>query len=157
VTGVDAGTKFTVTLPLVEPPRPVAEPRRARVPAPTAKTVLLVEDEEAVRRIARRILERAGYRVLVARHGAEALSVLADAGPTVDVLLSDVAMPEMGGLELAALAVARTPGLRVLLMSGFSEARVGTMGPDRLVSGFIAKPFTAEALLDAVQAAAGDG
>jgi CheY-like chemotaxis protein len=119
--------------------------------------VLLVEDELAVQTIARRILERAGYRVLVARHGVDALSLLADAGTTVDVLLSDVAMPEMGGAELAALAIARTPGLRVLLMSGYSDAAVGSIGHDRLVSGFIAKPFTAEALLDAVQAAVAEG
>jgi two-component system cell cycle sensor histidine kinase/response regulator CckA len=149
-----SGTTFTVTLPLAEPalepaPKPAPEPAAA-----AARTVLLVDDEDAMRTVARRVLERAGYRVLVARHGADALRLLEEHGPAVDVLLSDVVMPEMGGVELAARAVERLPGLPVVLMSGYAGVDVGPIGRDGGVQGFVQKPFTAEALLAAVRGAA---
>jgi CheY-like chemotaxis protein len=150
-----AGTTFTVTLPLAEPPArsvDVASRVTKNVSAEShAGTVLLVEDEEAVRVIARRVLERAGYRVLIARHGADALQLLAEHGPAIDALLSDVVMPEMGGVELAARAVERAPQLRVILMSGYTDADIGAIGQGGLVDGFVQKPFTAESLLDALQ------
>jgi PAS domain S-box-containing protein len=155
-----AGTTFIVALPLSpDAPAPVAAPPGARVtaPVPGPGTVLLVDDEEAMRGIGRRVLERAGYRVLSARHGADALRLVEEHGASIDVLLSDVVMPEMGGLALAARAVERVPGLPVVLMSGYADADVGPIGQGGLVHGFVPKPFTAEALLDAVNRAARSG
>jgi PAS domain S-box-containing protein len=152
------GTTFTITLPLAEPAargkevvqEPPAEPVAAHRDRGVG-TVLLVEDEAAVRAIARRVLERAGYQVLTARHGADALRVLDEHGAGVDVLLSDVVMPEMGGVELAARVAERLPGVRVVLMSGYADADLGAIGQDGMVDGFVAKPFTAESLLETLQ------
>lgn len=155
------GTSFTITFPLA--PAPQARPITGEVDAVRigkagergrpAGTVLIAEDEEAVRAIAKRLLERAGYRVLTARHGVDALHILAQAGATVDLLLSDVAMPEMGGVELAARAAEMIPGLPVVLMSGYADNDLGPINEEGVVAGFIAKPFTAEALLETVRAA----
>ena len=155
-TAPGAGTTFAVSLPLAEPVLAIDEPVADAAPAAVAGTVLLVEDEEAVRSIAQRILERAGYQVLTARHGADALRALADAPTKVDVLLSDVAMPEMGGVELAALVAAQSPGIGVVLMSGYANAAVGAIGKGEAVHRFLAKPFTAPALLGALREAMDD-
>ena len=152
-TAPGVGTTFAVSLPLAEPVAAIAEAASDDVPPPAAGTVLLVEDEEAVRTIAQRILERAGYRVLSARHGADALRALAESPGRVDVLVSDVAMPEMGGVELAALAAAERPGIGVVLISGYANAEVGTIGKGAVVHRFLAKPFTAPALLSALREA----
>jgi PAS domain S-box-containing protein len=155
------GTSFTITLPLASGSRtrPITgemqalrDPRGGESSRP-AGTVLIAEDEEAVRAIAQRLLERAGYRVLTARHGADALRVLEQAGGTVDVLLSDVVMPEMGGVELAARAAGMIPGLPVVLMSGYTDNDLGPINEEGMVAGFISKPFTSEALLETVKAA----
>jgi CheY-like chemotaxis protein len=150
-TAPGAGTTFTVSLPLADPVAAATGPVGGDVAHQGAGTILLAEDEEAVRTIAQRILERAGYRVLVARHGADALRTLAEAAETVDVLLSDVAMPEMGGVELARLAAERSPGIRIVLMSGYANADVGTIGNGGVVHRFLAKPFTVPALLDTLR------
>jgi PAS domain S-box-containing protein len=159
------GTSFTITLPLASGSRtrPITgEMQALRDPRGgesdrTAGTVLIAEDEEAVRAIAQRLLERAGYRVLTARHGADALRVLEQAGGTVDVLLSDVVMPEMGGVELAARATEMIPGLPVVLMSGYTDNDLGPINEEGMVAGFISKPFTSETLLETVKAAVRSG
>jgi len=150
-TAPGAGTTFTVSLPLADPVSVAPNAVGAAVAQQAVGTVLLVEDEEAVRTIAQRILQRAGYRVLVARHGADALRMLAESPETVDVLLSDVAMPEMGGVELARLAAERSPGIRIVLMSGYANADVGTIGNGGVVHRFLAKPFTVPALLETLR------
>jgi CheY-like chemotaxis protein len=112
--------------------------------APGAEIVLVVDDTESLREMIQRILTGFGYTVLVARDGAQALEV-SDAHPgQIDLLLSDVVMPGIGGPELAVRLRMRRPTMRVLLMSGYDE--------HSLVSGagsyasFIAKPFRPEAL-----------
>jgi CheY-like chemotaxis protein len=153
------GTTFIVALPLADAAPAAAEPDAAHGEEPDrgVGTVLLVEDEESVRVIAQRVLERAGYRVLTARHGADALAVLDSGNTRVDVLLSDVVMPEMGGVELATQATERLPELRVILMSGYTDTDLGAIGQGGLVDGFVAKPFTTESLLEAVRDAASTG
>jgi CheY-like chemotaxis protein len=148
------GTTFTISLPLADDGVVQSTARQAE-PVRGVGTVLVVEDEDAVRDIARRVLERAGFRVLVARHGADALAVLAHADTPVDLLLTDMVMPEMGGLELAARAVERAPNIRIILMSGYTDADVGPIGRGERVEGFLPKPFTAESLLDAVRSLGG--
>jgi two-component system cell cycle sensor histidine kinase/response regulator CckA len=150
------GTTFTISLPLAEG-RVVESAARPVEQMRGIGTVLVVEDEDAVRDIARRVLERAGFRVLVARHGADALAVLAHADAPVDLLLTDMVMPEMGGLELAARAAERAPNVRIILMSGYTDADVGTIGRGERVEGFLSKPFTAESLLEAVRSLGGRG
>ncbi len=154
------GTTFTITLPLAAGSRvrpttgemdAIRDPKQGDGGRPAA-TVLIAEDEEAVRAIAQRILEQAGYRVLTARHGADALCVLDQAGATVDLLLSDVVMPEMGGVELAARAVEMIPGLPVVLMSGYTDNDLGPIDEEGIVAGFVSKPFTAHSLLETVKA-----
>ena len=147
-------------------PFPMLSPRpRARPPAPPAgtpargvttsgATILLAEDEPEIRTLVRELLLEHGYRVLAAADGAEALRLHAQhrAGgqPPVDLLLSDVVMPRMGGRELAHALRGQVPGLRVVLMSGFTGASddLEHGGPDQ---AFIAKPFNHAQLLKVVR------
>jgi two-component system cell cycle sensor histidine kinase/response regulator CckA len=86
-----------------------------------SETILLVEDEEALRVIARQILIRNGYRVLEAKCGTDALEVAQQHGDAIDLLLTDVVMPNMGGRELADQPQSLRPQLRVLYMSGYTD------------------------------------
>jgi PAS domain S-box-containing protein len=146
-----AGATFTVLLPLAAAEPPAAEAAHTADTERGAGTVLLVEDEAPLRTVAKRVLERAGYRVLTAEHGQDALRVLAEAREPIDVLLSDVTMPELSGIELAAIASEHMPGIRVVLMSGFADAELGAVGAKHHVHAFVAKPFAVTALLDAVR------
>ncbi len=149
---VGGGATFTLLLPAApggcadtdapSTPAPAAEPS---VPAPSAGTVLLVEDEAAVRRMTRRLLERRGYRVLEARHGADALLVWEEHEGEVDVVLTDLRMPEMGGYDLITRLRARKPGLPAVVMSGYVTELEG--GGVRAID----KPFTPEEMLGAVE------
>jgi two-component system, cell cycle sensor histidine kinase and response regulator CckA len=111
-----------------------------------AETILLVEDEPAVRQLFAQALTRAGYRVLEARNGQEALKVFDQHGDTVDLLLTDMRMPYMGGGELAQHLRARRRTLKLLCISGYP----GAMEPD-LSADFLAKPFSRDALLNKVR------
>ncbi len=149
------GATFTVTLPRIE--AGVAPPSaRAVAPEPAVDaTVLLVEDEAQVRATTRRTLERAGYRVLEARHGRDALDLLRRQPGTVDVVLTDVRMPEMDGAALFAAVGQVAPRLPVVFMSGYD--RVGLDATSALPPGapFVEKPFTRDALLGALRQALG--
>src|SRR5919201_2029483 len=144
-----AGSVFTVLLPRVSEPVDGSVHVRAGPPR-GQETVLLVEDESAVRATARRILERHGYQVIDARHGRDALLAWKEHEGNIDLLLTDLRMPEMGGLELANTLRAERPALPVLFMSGYVDGVPGT-SKDSLVEerGLVEKPFTADALLRA--------
>jgi CheY-like chemotaxis protein len=117
-----------------------------------ATAVLVVDDEAPVRRAVRRMLEWAGYRVLEATDGADALRRLAS--ETVDVVLTDVVMPELGGRALADALAGRVPAVRVVFMSGLAPddlVRRGVCAPSAPV---LQKPFASEELVHAVNAAA---
>jgi CheY-like chemotaxis protein len=118
----------------------------------TRETILLAEDEEVVREIVRETLERHGYMVRTARDGRQAIE-LASAGEPIDLLLSDVAMPGMSGVELADRLRAATPGLRVLYMSGSPEAEVVRDMEANGGTGFLQKPATPSAILAGVREA----
>ena len=112
----------------------------------TLETILLVEDEPAVRQLFAQALTRAGYRVYEARNGQEALKVFDQQGDTIDLLLTDIRMPFMGGNELAQQLRARRRNLKLLCVSGYSG------GPEsELTSDFLAKPFSREDLLAKVR------
>jgi two-component system, cell cycle sensor histidine kinase and response regulator CckA len=142
------GATFTVLLPrhLGGAPATASKVDRRRLPGGT-ETLLLVEDEAAVRSSARRLLERQGYTVLEARHGGDALRIVEESGRQIDLVVTDLVMPEMGGKELAERLRAHRPGLKVLFMSGYTEkviAAGGVMPPN---TGFVEKPFTVEQLM----------
>ncbi len=115
------------------------------------ETILLVEDEEAVRMLARLVLESNGYKVLEARHGEEALSISAEYGGPIDLLVTDVLMPRMGGRQLAARLTEARPQLRVLFMSGYGEDVAFHGGPDEPPAAFIGKPFSPQDLARSVR------
>ncbi len=136
--------------PAIPPTASTPEPARALDGAGT--TILLVEDEPAVRAYARRALENRGYCVLEAANGAEGLRVAAEATARIDALITDVVMPGMGGGELAARLTAERPDMRVLYTSGFTERRPGGSGlPGDGRCHFLPKPFTTDVLCDAVR------
>ena len=110
------------------------------------ETVLVVEDQEAVRRLTKMILEAHGYRVLEAASGAEAHAVASRHAGEIDLLLTDVVMPEMSGPQLAEQLRPLYPQMKVLYMSGYPEP---CQLNSPLVSkvGFIQKPFTEQELL----------
>lgn len=116
--------------------------------------VLLADDEAQLRRVTTRILERGGYEVVPVENGREALDALAR-GQSFDLVLTDAAMPVMGGAELAREVASRYPGLPVLLMSGYTElgadpqAGVGVQLPEG-VTAFLEKPYRVDDFLAVV-------
>jgi two-component system cell cycle sensor histidine kinase/response regulator CckA len=144
------GTSFRIFLPRVEAPAGTANVLSAGPPITRgSETILLVEDEDVVRRLARRALEAAGYDVLESGDGPGALQLLASTDRTVSLILTDVVMPGMSGLEVAAQAAQLRPGIRVLFMSGYTD--VDMSGVRKLGSGLLHKPFTAPALTERVR------
>jgi len=144
------GTSFRIFLPRVEAPTgtdpvPSAGPPKTR----GSETILLVEDEDVVRRLARRALEAAGYDVLESGDGAGALQLLTATDRTVSLVLTDVVMPGLSGPEVAARAARLKPGIRILFMSGYTD--VDMSGAHLLGSGLLHKPFTAAALTERVR------
>jgi CheY-like chemotaxis protein len=142
------GSTFTILLPrhLGAEPSAASKADRRRLPGGT-ETLLLVEDEAAVRSSARRLLERQGYTVLEARHGADALRIVEESGRQIDLVVTDLVMPEMGGKELAERLRTYRPGLKVLFMSGYTEKAIAAGGVMPPNTGFVEKPFTVEQLM----------
>jgi len=143
---VGSGTSFEVYFPradageaVVDAAPPVARPRAG------AETVLLVEDSDGLRELARRMLQRQGYTVLIAANADEAVRLFEE-NLSIDVLLTDVVMPGASGPELTRQLVERRPGLQVIYMSGYTEEAIvhhGVLDPG---IAFLHKPFTSEAL-----------
>jgi CheY-like chemotaxis protein len=140
------GTTFKIYLPRVdaaaEAAKPVVEPTELR----GSETVLLVEDEPQVRGVARRILERHGYLVLVPASPEEALSFAHAYPARIDILVTDVVMPRQSGAALAAQLRQERAGLRVLYVSGYTEGAIGAQGVLEHGAAFLQKPFTSESL-----------
>jgi|SRR5579859_3839767 len=127
-----------------------AENRQSRVLAGT-ETILIVEDEEAVRKLVRRTLEKQGYELLVAASGIEALDLLYQHKGRIHLLITDVIMPQMGGRQLAEKLKAELPDIQVLFISGYTETSIvrgGSLGKDE---AFLQKPFTPLALARCVR------
>jgi len=149
------GTSFTLSFPRHEGSAPVGVPVDLRAPAGGSETVLLVEDEEQVRELARRVLERAGYVVLTARD-AEAATALADrhAGH-IHLLVTDMLLPRLSGRELAARLSIHRPAIKVLYISGTSEGSVARLRMLEPGTEFLEKPFSLDRLLRTVRQALG--
>jgi DNA-binding NtrC family response regulator len=110
------------------------------------ETILLVEDEPAVRGLFAQALMRAGYRVLEARNGQEAMKVFDQHGDTIDLLLTDMRMPYMGGAELAQTLRSRRQTLKLICVSGYPAGAESDPATD-----FLAKPFSRDDLLSKVR------
>jgi DNA-binding response OmpR family regulator len=147
-----AGTTACVALPLVDAPEPVDQTLSSQRPARSrrAGTILVVEDEPALLALLSRALTLAGYRVLSASDGRQALEVARGLDRRADLVVTDVVMPGLDGRELARRLEESWPDTRFLFMSGYSEAVVAAEGLMQPGSAFIAKPFSIEALLSRV-------
>ena len=121
-------------------------PRGGDAQSQVRSTLLVVDDEEMVRRLAARMLVTLGYRVLEARDGHEAVRVLQRDAQRIDGVLTDVAMPGLGGRQLGETIARCWPRVRVLYMSGFPGKRVVAEGAIDPTDPFIQKPFTEEQL-----------
>jgi two-component system cell cycle sensor histidine kinase/response regulator CckA len=140
------GSAFTVYLPRVDDPVSVPASPQAAEPRGGGETVLLVEDEAGVRNLARRALERFGYRVLEAGNGDAALGLARGTPGQIDLLLTDVVMPGMGGRELAQRLTRERPETRVLYTSGHTDTAVLHDEIRDAVVAFLPKPYTPEDL-----------
>jgi CheY-like chemotaxis protein len=144
------GTTFEIFLP-----RHTESGGAATNPAPPAvetggSTILLVEDEDVVRSVAHRILDRNGYRILEARNGTEALDIAETHEGTIHLLITDLTMPGMSGRELAERLAALRPDIRILFISGYTEDDDFRRSIDQL-GAFLEKPFSPEALCNRVR------
>lgn len=146
------GTTIKVYLPQLNTPEETPEIRPVETSAPAgSETILLVEDEDVVRGLARQILEQAGYKVLDASGGEEAIRLCRERSEPIHLLLTDVVMPETSGREIAQRLTSLRPATRVLFMSGYTDDAIVHHGV--LDSGveFIQKPFTPMALAKKVR------
>lgn len=142
---VGQGTTFHIYLPAVDEPATVAAPTcspSVEMPIHFKGTVLLAEDQAAVRALAKRTLEQCGFTTLVAHDGNEALRLCEECGDTVDLLITDVIMPQLSGPDLARLIRSRRPGLKVIYTSGYLEDTIVRNDPDERSATFIQKPYT---------------
>jgi CheY-like chemotaxis protein len=149
-----SGTTFRIYLPLAGAVRTRRDTPPPRLPVSVgSETILLVEDEERVRRAARRILEASGYTVLEAATGAEAVRLCETHPRPIRLVLTDMVMPEMGGRELSAHVVRLRPEAKILFMSGYTEDVA--LHHDVLAPGamFLDKPFTPVTLTQKVREA----
>lgn len=145
---VGNGTTFKIFLPRVSDEFGDTEPKED-IPVKFAfgnETILLVEDEEIVRGLTRQILESCGFSVIEAGDGLEALELFEKKKVRVDLLLTDVMMPNMGGRELAQKLLRKMPGLPVLFVSGYSESRATDSSVPHANVNFAQKPFSADDL-----------
>jgi two-component system, cell cycle sensor histidine kinase and response regulator CckA len=147
----DLGTTVTVLLPIAESDADAAPAREPVRTSGQGETLLVVEDEAALRDVAGRILSGAGYRVLAADGGAQALELAALHDGAIDLLVSDVVMPGMLGKELAERLVGVRPDTRVLYMSGYAQPVLASQGTLEPGVALLEKPFTAADLLSAVR------
>ena len=140
------GTSFKIYFPLLDqaPDQYVTRPDSEATPSGT-ETILLAEDATAVRVAARQILERFGYTVLEAANGTDALNT-AQNGAAIDLLLTDVVMPEMSGRELVERFAKLRPNTKVLFMSGYTDDAIVRHGVLRPGTAYLQKPFSPDTL-----------
>ncbi|MEQ1862650.1 MAG: PAS domain-containing protein [Chthoniobacteraceae bacterium] len=150
---VGTGTTFQIFLRATDAARlEVEAPAERPKPRGGTETILLVEDERAVRRLTRVVLERVGYNVLEASHGVEAMEVWDKHHASIDLLFTDMVMPNgISGRELASLMHARNPGLRVIFTSGYTPEMAGKELSLKEGQNFIQKPTTPALLLETVR------
>jgi CheY-like chemotaxis protein len=150
---VGRGTTFKILLPAADA---AAEPISVEMTPsspPTSATVLVIDDEETVRVVTRRVLERSGFRVLTAADGLDGLDVFRAHQSDISVVLLDVTMPRMGGEETFRQLRVLSPEVRVVLASGYSEQEATSQFAGKGLAGFIEKPFRAVDLVEKLRRA----
>ncbi|MEV6636950.1 ATP-binding protein [Actinoplanes sp. NPDC051470] len=141
-----AGTTFTITLPITDQAATLEEPDSYRR-TPAGETILVVEDQEALRQVTERILTRNGYKVITAANGPDALALAAGHDGDIHLLVTDVVMPKMLGKEVAERIREFQPDIEVLYMSGYAQPVLASQGKlDRGVA-LLDKPFSEDALI----------
>ena len=146
------GTTVKVYLPRVEADSGQLASQRPNIEAPSGtETILLVEDDDTVRKLTAGILERSGYTILQAPDGRHALDLFGGKSENIDLLLTDVIMPGMGGNELADRLLAKSSKLRVIFVSGYTDEAISRAGilPDDVE--LLSKPFHPKDLLNMVR------
>jgi DNA-binding NtrC family response regulator len=136
------GTSFKIYLPRVEAVAPRARPARAAAEVTGTETILVVEDEQALRHVATRILQSAGYTVLMAGSGEEALLLLERHDGPVHLMMTDVVMPGMSGRNLASSLAEVHPEIKVLYASGYTDDTILRHGVLEEATHFIGKPHS---------------
>ncbi|GMV79446.1 MAG: hypothetical protein AMXMBFR7_06300 [Planctomycetota bacterium] len=147
------GTTFSIYLPkaTATPAMPLPATPGPKQPASNKATLLLVEDEQDVRELLAEVLRNAGFEVLVAHQGQAALDTMAAYPGRIDLLVTDVVMPGMGGQELAEKARLRYPGVKVLFISGYTQERILEHGELKAGLHLLEKPFAPAALVERVR------
>lgn len=140
------GTIFEIYLPRVE--EPLEEPPKRS--AKGSETILVVDDEEGVRKLVCAVLKSNGYEVLEANHSAAAFAAFEKNAHKIDMVLTDVVMPQMSGFEMGRQLAGRAPELKILYMSGYRDHDIG-VPPGQVPKAFLRKPFTPDALLAKVR------
>jgi two-component system cell cycle sensor histidine kinase/response regulator CckA len=141
------GSRFTVYLPMVQGDVQSESDAGPALASPGgSETVLVVEDDEAVRHLVSRVLKSKGYRVLLAEKGSDALAIAADGGKRIDLIVTDVVMPDLSGPALVTQLRHSRPGLRALFITGYAEEVIGNHGVLGAGSALLEKPFTANQL-----------
>jgi two-component system, cell cycle sensor histidine kinase and response regulator CckA len=141
------GTAFKICFPRVEPDDDSARPGIRPADSPRgSETILLVEDEQTVRTVASRVLESRGYVVYAAANGREALELTQRLEGALDLVLTDMVMPDMGGVELVRRLLQLRPGVKVIFMSGYAEGDKLEPASDQPGGSYLQKPFSTEGL-----------
>jgi CheY-like chemotaxis protein len=148
---VGPGTTVSVWLPATTGTTPEPERHSARALTAQGETVLVVEDEEAIRELTRRVLVRNGYDVITAADGVEAIALAEHHAERIHLLLTDVIMPGLLGREIAQRIAAIRPGIRILFMSGYAGAVLSSQGSLDPGLTLLEKPFTEVVLLEHVR------
>jgi CheY-like chemotaxis protein len=149
---VDKGSTFYIYLPPANAESETKEIQEVSdESAYGAERILLVEDEEIVRNLSREMLETCGYEVIEASSGVEALEIYKQTAGKIDLLLTDVVMPQMGGRELAENLVTLQPHIKVLFTSGYTDDSIVRHGINEADINFIQKPFTFDKLTNKIR------
>jgi PAS domain S-box-containing protein len=152
---VNCGTIFEIYLPRVEPATATPVARRPAA-SKGSETILLVDDEEGVRKLVSAVLRSGGYTVIEAASGSAALSVYEKNSHKIDLVLTDVVMPQMSGFELGRELSGKNPDLQLLYMSGYRDSPINN-APGERPKAFLNKPFTPDALLAKIREVLDEG
>ncbi len=149
---VGEGTCFTITLPTLKPAEDEGKIQTGDTAQKRKKgLIMLVEDEELVRNLTAKVLERAGFDVIAFSSPLEALKRVIEGKPPIALLITDVVMPEMNGRDLADKLTELKPGIRILFMSGYTNEMISSRGIKDGDVPFLQKPFTPAALIDKIE------
>jgi DNA-binding NtrC family response regulator len=152
------GSTFKIYWPATDQPsESAARPEGPRIPCQENETILLVEDDERVRQLIGQMLLLQGYKVLETRQSSDAVGVASKHDGPIDLLLTDVVMPQMSGQELAEQVVALRPGIKVVFMSGYPGGIASERGMFSPSAFFLQKPFATETLGQILRQALGPG